>query len=153
LDTCKAWRKHGVVRILREQRNGIENPVDRRQALEVARLLFKSDAGEAMRERTPPQRPHPRQPRRAALERRHCRPRHAQGTARRHIKVRARDVMTMRGEVDGIVGLAIELAPQLRGYRAELGAEARAIEEADGEIDVAGVAIEMIGMDGGTSGK
>src|SRR6516165_4362145 len=68
LDASEAWRKHGILRIVREQCDGVENAVDRRQALEVARLLLEADAGETERERTSPQRAQERQPRDPTLE-------------------------------------------------------------------------------------
>src|SRR5262245_17801913 len=134
-----------MLRIVREQRERVEDAIDRRQSLEVACLLLEADAVETARKRAPPQRTQERQPRNPTLKHRHRFPGGAQRPTRRDVEVGAGKVVTMCREVDGVVGLGIELAPQFLGDRAEVAAEARAVKEADGEIDVAGMAIEMIG--------
>src|SRR5687768_5574221 len=53
----------------------------------------------------------------------------------------------MRRKVDRLIGRCVKFAAEFGGDQAKVAAEPPAVEVADRQIDIARVAIEMIGMD------
>src|SRR6185312_2822964 len=122
-----------------------EHAIDRRQALRGARLHLAADEAEAMGERAGAQTAQEREalPLRAAPG--HRREERAQEPAGRDIEVALGDASAAAREIDGGVAPVIKLVAQGQPERAEIDGKAAPEQHGNAEIDVARMAIELIG--------